>query len=231
MPKRTTQKKKVTPPGIPSNSSISIERDLNRLHETVRRCSKCFPKGGNCPVPGTGQAKKGGLFLIGQAPGVREPAAQKNFAWTAGKRLFQWFQTLGMTEERIRQFAYITAVTKCYPGKAAHGKGDRKPNPQEVANCAPYLEEALRLLSPSVVILIGGLAIERILGPRKFSEVIGKEFTQELPGGPAWVIPIPHPSGASPWPHLPGNKEKLAKALQLIKKRLKSQRLLEQFQV
>lgn len=134
-----------------------------------------------------------------------------------------------MTEEKIRCFAYITAVTKCYPGKAAHGKGDRKPNPQEVANCAPYLEEALRLLGPSVVVLIGGLAIERILGPHKFSEVIGKEYRKDLSGGPAWVIPVPHPSGASPWPHLPGNKEKLDKALRLIQKRLRKQKLLGQF--
>lgn len=167
--------------------------------------------------------------MIGQAPGVREPAAQKNFAWTAGKRLFQWFLSLGMTEEKIRQYAYITAVTKCYPGKAPHGKGDRRPNPEEVAHCAPYLDEALSLLNPSVVVLIGGLAIERILGPHKFSEVIGKEFHKVLPGGPAWVIPIPHPSGASPWPHLPGNKEKLEQALQLIKKRLRQQGLLESF--
>lgn len=167
--------------------------------------------------------------MIGQAPGVREPAAQKNFAWTAGKRLFQWFASIQMTEENIRRYAYITAVTKCYPGKASHGKGDRKPNPQEVANCAPYLDEALRLLSPSVVVLIGGLAIERILGPHKFSEVIGKEFQKDLPGGPACVIPIPHPSGASPWPYMPGNKEKLEKALMLIRKRLQKQKLYDQF--
>lgn len=167
--------------------------------------------------------------MIGQAPGVREPAAQKNFAWTAGKRLFQWFSTLGMTEEKIRHWGYITAVTKCYPGKAAHGKGDRKPTPQEVAHCALYLDEALRLLSPSVVVLIGGLAIERILGPVKFSEAIGKEFRKELPGGPAWVIPLPHPSGASPWPHLPGNKEKLQKALRLVRKRLRFQKLYGRF--
>ena len=106
-------------------------------------------------MAGTGPARKGGLFLIGQAPGVKEPAAQKNFAWTAGKRLFQWFLTIGMPEEKIRQYAYITAVTKCYPGKAKGGKGDRKPNPQEIENCAPYSEEALRLVSPSVVVLIG----------------------------------------------------------------------------
>ena len=174
MPKATTPKRITTQPVTPNNPRLSIEENLSRLHQTIRRCSKCFPRGGNCPVPGTGQAKKGGLFLIGQAPGVREPAAQKNFAWTAGKRLFQWFLSLGMTEEKIRQYAYITAVTKCYPGKAPHGKGDRRPNPEEVAHCAPYLDEALSLLSPSVVVLIGGLAIERILGPHKFSEVIGK---------------------------------------------------------
>lgn len=163
--------------------------------------------------------------MIGQAPGVREPLAQKNFAWTAGKRLFQWFMTIGMPEEKIREHAYITAVTKCYPGKAGHGKGDRKPSPKEVENCGPYLEKAFELLRPSVVVLIGSLAIERVMGPRVFSEVIGKEFEMDLPGGPAWVIPIPHPSGASPWPYLPGNRQKLERAFRLIKKRLQRLKL------
>jgi uracil-DNA glycosylase len=208
---------------------MMIEKELNRLHQTIRKCSKCFPKGDNCPVSGTGLAKKGGFFLIGQAPGIREPVAQKNFAWTAGKRLFQWFLTIGMTEENIRRYAYITAVTKCYPGKAKHGKGDRKPTWQEVENCGPYLDEALRLLSPSVVVLIGSLAIERIMGAQPFSEVIGKEFQKELPGGPAWIIPIPHPSGASPWPYMPGNKEKLERAFALIEKRLRKEKIYSQF--
>ena len=206
-----------------------LSAQLEGLHRTIRACSLCFLHGGNRPVPGTGKAETGGLFLIGQAPGVREPLAQKNFAWTAGKRLFQWFLTQGMTEDLIRRNAYITAVTKCYPGKAAHGKGDRKPNPQEVAHCSPYLERAMGLLSPRVVVPIGGLAIERILGPHLFSEVIGKEFEKEFPFGPAWVIPLPHPSGASPWPYLPGNKEKLNRALSLIKRRLQKQGLYQQF--
>jgi uracil-DNA glycosylase len=206
-----------------------LEIDLTHLHQTISRCTKCFPRGGNHPVTGTGPAKKGGLFLIGQAPGVREPVAQKNFAWTAGRRLFQWFNTIGMSENKIRTNAYITAVTKCYPGKAAHGKGDRKPNPKEIDNCAPFLERALKLVGPSVVVLIGGLAIERILGPCRFSEVIGKEFQKDLPGGRAWVIPIPHPSGASPWPYLPGNRQKLEKAFRLIKKRLQRQKLYSRY--
>ncbi len=208
---------------------MTLEKDLQRLHKTIKNCSKCFPDGGNCPVSGTGPARKGGLFLIGQAPGIKEPIAQKNFAWTAGKRLFQWFLTIGMTEEKMRENAYITAVTKCYPGKAKHGKGDRKPNDQEVENCAPYLDEALRLTSPSVVVLIGSLAIERIMGSQPFSEVIGKEFQKELPGGPAWVIPVPHPSGASPWPYMPGNREKLERAFILIRKRLRKQKIYSRF--
>lgn len=163
--------------------------------------------------------------MIGQAPGVKEPAAQRNFAWTAGKRLFKWFATIGLSEENLRENAHITAVTKCYPGKSPHGGGDRRPNREEVALCAPYLDEALRLAAPSVVVLIGSLAIERILGPLPFSEAIGKEFKKDLPGGTAWVVPIPHPSGASPWPHLPGNKQKLEKAFQLIKRRLQKQGL------
>jgi len=208
---------------------MPLPNELERLHRSIRKCARCFPQGGNCPVAGTGPPIKGGLFLIGQAPGVREPAAQKNFAWTAGKRLFQWFRTIGMIEELIRQHAYITAVTKCYPGKAKHGKGDRRPGPQEVENCAPYLDEALRLLRPSTVVLIGSLAIERVLGPHPFSEVIGNEFQENLPGGPAWVIPIPHPSGASPWPHMPGNKPKLEKAFQLIRRRLIRQKIYARF--
>jgi uracil-DNA glycosylase len=213
----------------PGDKRLVLETELNRLHQSIRRCSKCFPRGGNCPVAGTGPAQKGGLFLIGQAPGIREPAAQKNFAWTAGRRLFSWFGTIGVSEENIRAHAYITAVTKCYPGKAAHGKGDRKPSPTEVENCAPYLEKALKLLSPSVLVLIGGLAIERFLGPNRFSEVIGKEFEKNLIGGKAWVVPVPHPSGASPWPYLPGNKQKLNKAFRLIKQRLQRQKLFSEF--
>ena len=208
---------------------MSNQENLNALHGRIRSCSLCFPRGGNCPVSGTGTAVKGGLFLLGQAPGVKEPAAQKNFAWTAGKRLFKWFSTIGMTEEKIRLHGYITAVTKCYPGKAAHGKGDRKPSPVEVQNCAPYLQQALRLLSPSVVVPIGGMAIEQILGRHLFSEVIGKEFAKELPGGKAFVIPIPHPSGASPWPYMPGNHEKLEKAFSLIRSRLRKQKLYSRF--
>jgi uracil-DNA glycosylase len=211
----------------PSKGALPVK--LKHLHQTIRGCSKCFKKGDNCPVPGTGLPQRGGLFLIGQAPGIKEPVAQKNFAWTAGRRLFKWFNTIGMTEELIRENGYITAVTKCYPGKNPKGTGDRKPSPWEIENCAPYLDEALRLLAPRVVVLIGSMAIERILGFKKMSETIGIEFAKELPGGPAFVIPIPHPSGASPWPYFPENKKKLDRSFVLIKERLRREGLYSRF--
>jgi len=149
------------------------------------------------------------------------------FAWTAGRRLFQWLSSIGFSEELIRGKAYLTAVTKCYPGKGSDGKGDRKPAPWEVANCAPYLDEALRLLKPCVVVPIGGLAVERILGEKRLTSVIGRKFEKELPGGKATVIPLPHPSGASTWFASKENQALLRRALCLLKRSVRKSGALE----
>jgi uracil-DNA glycosylase len=159
---------------------------------------------------------------VGQAPGVREPVVQRMFAWTAGKRLFQWLSTIGLSESWVRTDAYLTAVTKCYPGKARGVGGDRKPSPWEVANCAPFLDEVMRILKPRVVVPIGSLALERVLGVKELTPCVGRKFKVRLPGGPAVVIPLPHPSGASTWFVRAANKRRLAKALASIKREMKA---------
>lgn len=194
---------------------------IGHLHARIRKCRKCFPKGGNIPVPGEGGGRTRGVLFIGQAPGVREPIEQRMFAWTAGKRLFQWLATIGMSEGAVRTQAYIAAVTKCYPGKAPGGGGDRKPSPWEVSNCAPYLDELMGILKPCVVVPIGSLALERILGIRELTGCVGKEYKALLPGGPAVVIPLPHPSGASTWFVRKENQVRLRRALRLLKRRSK----------
>ncbi len=199
----------------------SLQKRLDGLHARIGACHRCFRSRDNVPVSGKGLALPGGLLLVGQAPGVREPKAQMNFAWTAGKRLFQWLATVGLPEPALRKNAYITAVTKCYPGKSKSGTGDRKPSLWEVENCAPYMEEALALLKPSVVVPIGSLAIERFLGVKSMSETIGREYRRDLSYGTVTIIPLPHPSGASPWAHLPGNPAKLRRALGKIRSRLR----------
>jgi uracil-DNA glycosylase len=138
--------------------------------------------------------------------------------------------TIGLSEASLRSHANITAVTKCYPGKAKGGTGDRKPSPAEVEACAPFLHEVLRILKPRVVVPIGALAVERLLGEKSMSATIGREYQKDLSGGETFIIPLPHPSGASPWAHMPGNPEKLKKALSLIQRRIRKEGIAGWFQ-
>ncbi len=79
------------------------------------------------------------LFLLGQAPGPREGSFGRPFAWTAGRTLFNWLCTaLGTDEATLRRHLYFAAVARCFPGKASGG-GDRKPDPEEIAACRPFL--------------------------------------------------------------------------------------------
>src|SRR5687768_16510375 len=64
------------------------------------------------------------ILLVGQAPGDKEPALGRPFAWTAGKQLFKWFARLGLAEAEFRERIYMAAVCRCFPGKNPKG-GDR----------------------------------------------------------------------------------------------------------
>jgi uracil-DNA glycosylase len=155
-------------------------------------------------------------MLVGQAPGVREPVAGKPFAWTAGKTLFHWFEeTLGLTEEAVRAKIYFAAVCRCFPGKAPGGS-DRVPNPQEIANCSSWLNRELEILQPQLVIPVGKLAIAQFIPIGKLDEIIGRGFRVARAGVKFDLIPLPHPSGASPWHRIPPGRELLQHALALI---------------
>jgi len=157
------------------------------------------------------------VILVGQAPGVREPVAGKPFAWTAGKTLFRWFEeTLGLTEEAVRAKIYFAAVCRCFPGKAPGGS-DRVPNPQEIANCSSWLDHEIEILRPRLIIPVGKLAIAQFLPVAKLDQVIGQSFRVSRAGRKFDLIPLPHPSGASPWHRIPPGRDLLRQALALIK--------------
>lgn len=156
------------------------------------------------------------IILVGQAPGVREPVLGKPFAWTAGKTLFRWFEeTIGLTEEEVRAQIYFAAVCRCFPGKAIGGS-DRVPNPQEVANCSTWLHRELEILQPQLVIPVGKLAIAQFMTIAKLDAVIGRSFPVEQAGAAFDLIPLPHPSGASPWHRISPGRELLTQALRMI---------------
>jgi len=112
----------------------------------------------------------------------------------------------------------MTAVTKCYPGKHPSGKGDRKPSRAEQKLCRPFLEQELALVQPRVLLAVGGLAIGTLLGRRlRLDEAVGRCF--QVDG--RWVLPLPHPSGTSPWPNAPQNQARLQRALALLRDELR----------
>ncbi|HEU5081205.1 MAG TPA: uracil-DNA glycosylase family protein [Opitutaceae bacterium] len=155
-------------------------------------------------------------ILVGQAPGDKEPIMGRPFAWTAGKTLFKWFNSvLGWTEDQTRDRLYFAAVCRCFPGKNPTG-GDRVPNPEEIANCSAWLDREFELLQPELVIPVGKLAIGQFLPLAPLTDLIGKTFTTTRHGRTIDVIPLPHPSGASPWHRIEPGMTLLRRALKLI---------------
>lgn len=167
--------------------------------------------------PITGVAVASRVILVGQAPGVREPALQRPFAWTAGKTLFRWFEeSCGVSEEVFREKIYIAAVCRCFPGKAASGGGDRVPDKREIARCSDWLRREFEILRPQLVLPVGRLAISQFLpGVGKLVEIIGRKVSIEFAGVACDVVPLPHPSGASTWHRSDPGKRLTSEALQL----------------
>ncbi|MCA9971798.1 MAG: hypothetical protein KC425_16345 [Anaerolineales bacterium] len=148
---------------------------LVELQAEMRACRRCVAAGHEIEPGAVFSGGAGArVLLIGQAPGVTEVTARRPFNAGSGTRLFQWLAEAGWDETDFRARHYMTAVTKCYPGKAANGKGDRVPSRAEQALCRPFLEREIALVRPQLMILVGGLAI-KLLYPRSLPlrEVVG----------------------------------------------------------
>jgi len=184
---------------------------LRALHQELDACRACPDMIG--PVV-HGPAVLSRIFLVGQAPGPHEGKFGKPFAWTAGKTMFGWFQqALGASEEDFRQKVYMAAVARCFPGKAKGG-GDRKPGPDEISRCRPFLEREVALLKPRLVLPVGTLAIEQVLGQKgPLADVVGTVLQVKYHGVDTDVVALPHPSGASTWHRTEPGKTLLAQAL------------------
>ncbi|MBI2946195.1 MAG: uracil-DNA glycosylase family protein [Verrucomicrobia bacterium] len=156
------------------------------------------------------------VLLVGQAPGDKEPVLGRPFAWTAGRTLFRWFEeTVGMTEAQFRASIYMAAVCRCFPGKKPAG-GDRVPSKEEVRHCSSWLRSEVEILKPELVIPVGKLAIEQFLPHRRLDDTIGHKFRAHCFEHTFDLVPLPHPSGASPWHRIEPGKSLLRQALTLI---------------
>ena len=191
----------------------SRKRLLTDHVERLLKCRRC-PRMKSTPVSGGPVLSE--VMLVGQAPGPREPVLQKPFAWTAGRTLFQWFERFcTLSEADVRAKIYFAAVCRCFPGKNAGG-GDRVPAPDEILNCATWLDEEIQILRPLLVIPVGRLAIQQFIECRSLEAVIGRAFRVERAHHSFDLMPLPHPSGASPWPKIPPGKALLETAMRTI---------------
>jgi uracil-DNA glycosylase len=191
------------------NPSVSV---VARHLTALRECDRC-PRMHKPVVVGLPVSSR--VILVGQAPGDKEPKLGRPFAWTAGKTLFKWFHAaLGWTEDEVRDRIYFAAVCRCFPGKRPEG-GDRVPAPDEITACSAWLEREFALLQPTLVLPVGKLAITQFLPPAPLNDMIGRSFQITYRGHTADCIPLPHPSGASPWHRMEPGKTLLHRALKL----------------
>jgi len=106
----------------------------------------------------------------------------------------------------------LSSLTRCDPGRNPRSDGDRRPSPQEVALCRPFLEAELQLLRPKVVLLVGSMAIEAYLGKGKLEDMIGT--FHESDG--MLFLPLAHPSGVSRWLNDPEHLKLHQRSLKIL---------------
>jgi DNA polymerase len=100
------------------------------------------------------------LLFVGEAPGADEDAQGEPFVGKAGQLLTKIIQTMGFS----RQSIYIANILKCRPDTPGQSAGNRKPTPEEMQTCIPYLHEQIDLIQPKVIVALGATAVEGLLG-------------------------------------------------------------------
>jgi uracil-DNA glycosylase len=192
----------------------SSYRSLASLERDLARCRACAEAGyplESLPVRAPGARQR--AYLFGQAPGVVEGEERLPWRGRAGRTLRRW---LDLDEDEFYATFYCASVTRCYPGRAASGRGDRTPTPREQELCSFWRDWELELLRPRLIVTVGGLALRRLLGLPSLTPSVGGRY--ELAGTP--VVPLPHPSGASGWLNDPQNRERLGRATALVREEL-----------
>ena len=191
-------------------------RSLASLQRDNRRCRACAEAGFRLESLPVLEGRPGqGAYIFGQAPGIVEGEERRPWRGRAGQTLRRW---LDVDEETFYATFYCASVTRCYPGRAPSGRGDRTPAPAERALCAFWRDQELALLRPALILTVGGLALRSLLGLASLTDAIGSAYQR----GDATVVPLPHPSGASGWLNDAANRARLGRALALARSELRT---------
>jgi uracil-DNA glycosylase family 4 len=127
---------------------------LGAMAEVVAACRRCrLCEGRQKTVFGSGDPHAD-LMFIGEGPGAEEDRQGLPFVGRAGELLTRIIEAIGMTRDQV----YIANIVKCRP------PGNRDPQPDEVAACRPYLERQIALVRPRLLVALGRIAAQTLLG-------------------------------------------------------------------
>lgn len=100
------------------------------------------------------------LMFVGEAPGADEDEQAEPFVGKAGQLLTRMIQAMGLTRDKV----YIANILKCRPDTPGQTFGNRRPTPEEMKTCLPYLLEQIELIRPKAMVALGAVAVEGLFG-------------------------------------------------------------------
>ena len=147
---------------VPKQDANKTER-LAAINERVCACTKCphLASSRTQTVFGVGNPDAEIMF-VGEAPGADEDAQGEPFVGRAGQLLTKIIKAMGFAREEV----YIANILKCRPDTPGSAYGNRPPTPREMQTCRPYLMEQIDIIQPKVLVALGAVAVEGLLGAR-----------------------------------------------------------------
>jgi DNA polymerase len=145
----------------------SKNNNLTSLDEIIKKCKKCnLHKTRQNTVFGEGDPDSN-IMIIGEAPGREEDEAGRPFIGRAGKLLNEFLKSIDLNRDSV----FIANTIKCRPPE------NRDPETAEINACSNYLDQQINFIKPKVLVLLGKVAANRLLGEdMPMSELRLKKF-------------------------------------------------------
>ena len=154
---------------------------LQAQERNLQGCSRCKLCGGRSTIVFGSGNPQADLVVIGEGPGADEDLQGKPFVGRAGQLLTRMLESVQISRDEV----YITNAVKCRP------PGNRNPEGDELAACAPFLAAQLGVLQPKVILALGSVATQALL---KTKEPIGRLRGRLHPYGSIVLVPTFHPA-------------------------------------
>ncbi|MCX6023122.1 MAG: uracil-DNA glycosylase [Chloroflexi bacterium] len=155
---------------------------LTDLHQQIEKCTLCaLAQGRNRAVPGEGPEDARILF-VGEGPGMQEDRQGRPFIGPAGQFLNELLASIGLDRTKV----YITNVVKSRP------PNNRDPAPEEIAACAPWLEQQIAIIRPKIIVTLGRFSMARYFPGQTISRIHGTHKRV----GDLTVFAMYHPAAA-----------------------------------